>query len=231
MQNRVIEESVSFFDRWPESVRQKHATAVKILINEKHWEGCDDLVLTEEIQTAIAAQAAIMLVGVENYYFDALHTLLIFPENYEREIQDGLVRSEQSLAGEAWQDGRISLSWAQVQHGFMYPEDGHNVVIHEFAHHIDAVSGSMDGRPVLSQNSDQRLWNQVSQREYQQLVHEVQSMKPTLLDSYGATNEAEFFAVASEFFFELPDLLSREHALLYDLLVKLYCVDPREWIG
>ena len=135
----------------------------------------------------------------------------------------------QTLAGEAWQGGPIVLSWGDVISGSWHARDGFNVVIHEFAHHLDGLDGEMGGTPPFGNTDDDKKWAVVMRREFAALQHATERGLPTLLDYYGATNEAEFFAVASECFIELPQELRRQHGELFELMCRLYKFDPSQW--
>ncbi len=203
---------------------------VKIFVAEKHWEGCKGLQLNEEIKVTVAAQACLMLLGVDDYYFDNVKTILMYPQAFKRETGDGISQGKsQYRAGEAWQGGPIILSWKDSLRGGRNEDDGHNLVIHEFAHALDGLDGEMGGNVMFNDAAAGEAWLKVVDREYAQLVRAKESGRRTLLDHYGATNKAEFFAVASETFFELPRELSREHEQLFALLQKYYRVDPNQW--
>src|SRR5690606_2996359 len=123
------------------------------------------------------------------------------------------------LAGEAWHNGRVILSWDDVQHGVFDFNDGRNVVLHEFAHQLDAESGSMNGAPLLRSRGAYGSWATILSREFNSLRDHAYFGASTVLDTYGATNPAEFFAVATESFFEEPDSLSEEHPELFTELL------------
>jgi Mlc titration factor MtfA (ptsG expression regulator) len=133
------------------------------------------------------------------------------------------------LDGVAWQRGPVLISWAAVRDERRGPSEGRNVVIHEFAHHLDGLNGAMDGIPPLSAEAEQR-WIDVSDQEREWLEEDARRGDRTLLDYDGAANAAEFFAVASERFFELPHALKRRHPELYESLADFYCQDPTTWM-
>lgn len=202
----------------------------KVFVAEKHWEGCDGLKLTEEIKVTIAGQACLMLLGVEDYYFDNVRTILVYPQIFRRSTTDGISSDVvQHRSGEAWQGGPIVLSWQDALRGGRNHDDGQNVVIHEFAHALDGLDGEMGGNVMFDDESASADWERVVDREFASLVLAKERGYRTLLDHYGATNRAEFFAVSSETFFELPRELLREHTELYRLLEKYYKVDPTQW--
>ena len=201
----------------------------KIFTAEKNWEGLDGMVVTDEMRVTIAAQACIMLLGVNDFYFDNVKSVLIFPDTFQREINDGTGVGAQHLSGEAWQGGPIVLSWNSVLRGCRNESSGNNVVIHEFAHALDGLDGEMGGNIVFDDQESRDAWQSVVQQGYDELVDASRAGRRTVLDHYGATNKAEFFAVATEAFFEQPVPLRRHHAQLYELLVKYFRIDPSLW--
>ena len=191
---------------------------IKVIAAEKNWEGCDGLEMTDEVQFTIAAHASQLLIGTEDYYFDGIKSILVFPQAFTREWRNGLLVGQRTLSGEAWQGGPIVLSWADVMRNAK--QRGHNVVIHEFAHHLDGLDGEMAGSLTFPVTQDSQRWQRVSRNEYERLCDASRHGAYSLLDYYGATNRAEFFAVATEAFFELPREMSREHTELFELMTR-----------
>lgn len=217
---------------WQMSDEQTQAlkARVKVFVVEKHWEGCDGLELTQEMQVTIAAQACLMLLGVNDYYFDNVKSVLIYPKAFQRQTSDGVSDGQsQYRAGEAWQGGPIILSWKDSLQGGRNEDDGRNVVIHEFAHALDGLDGEMGGSVMFNDQESAQAWSRVVEAGFAELCEAKETNRRTLLDHYGATNRAEFFAVASETFFEQPRELSEEHGELFGLLKKYYRVDPIAW--
>ena len=203
----------------------------RVLVAEKGWEGCGGLTLTEEILVTIAAQAALLVLGFEDEYYPNVETILVYPQGFLVTVRRpgvGGVIAEQMVpyAGEAAQRGPIVISWADARHGGRTLGDGHNVVLHEFAHKLDMRDGAADGAPYLRDAAQIETWSRVMSAEYQGLVEATSAGEPTLLDAYGATNAAEFFAVATECFFELPRRMQGEHPELYGVLSGYYRQDP-----
>ncbi len=219
-----LREHVRAYTAMQPKMRRRLEQITTVIITGCHWEGCDGLELTEEMQTVVAGHAAVMLLGAQDYYFESVTAILIFPGTIRRR-SDG---RRDANVGEAWDNGGIVLSWPEVKSiGRM--ADGQNVVIHEFAHHLDGRDGEMGGSIPFNSVADQARWDRVATHEFERLVDAVRQGKPTLIDRYGATNEAEFFAVCSECFFEQPHRMSGAHAELYEMLVRFYQIDPREW--
>ena len=212
--------------------RKRHEACVKIMVAEKNWEGCGGLSIDDEMKVTIAGQAALLLLGTEGYYFDGVRTVLVYPGSFRRKSNNGWIVDESehtAIAGEAWQGGPIILSWNDVQNGNRYSHDAYNVVVHEFAHHIDGLDGEMGGQPIFATASDQERWKSLLDQELQKLQNAAHHGSSTVLNYYGATNEAEFFAVANESFFETPTRLQSAIPDIYEMLVKLYQFDPAGW--
>ncbi len=222
-----LNQSIRFYKNWPTEMQAKLEACIKVIVDEKNWEGCEGLELTERMKVIISAHASTMLLGVDNYYFDGITTILVYPRSFYRWHSDGLVVDLLGLTGQAWQRGPIVLSWQDIAH----PKTGSNLVIHELAHHLDGLDGSMDGEPILGSRQAQRRWSELSESEYRRLLTDSEYGWPTVLDPYGATNRAEFFAVASESFFEDAVNLAACHPELYGMLADYYHLDPREWVS
>ncbi len=203
---------------------------VKIFIAEKNWEGLEGLEVTEEIQVTIASQAGLMLLGTPSFYFDNVRTILVFPKSFNREVTDGGVVHQTRRAGEAWQGGPIILSWRDTLRGGRHEDDGHNVVIHEFAHALDGLDGEMAGQIIFDDPENSKRWETVVDQEFAKLCNARDRGASTLLDHYGATNKAEFFAVSTETFFERPQAFRQNHKELFELLSAYYRLDPRHWV-
>jgi MtfA peptidase len=199
---------------------------MKIFIAEKTWEGCNGLQIDEEMKCVIASQAALMLTGIEDYCFEGVRTLLVYPQGFRRQSGDGLLIWKEWRAGEAWHRGPIVLSWADIRHGW---SRGHNLVVHELAHHLDGLDGYMDGLFSPGKPALRDEWARVSKREIDRLQQQVDFGMESLLDPYGATSPAEFFAVVSEAFFEFSLDLRDEHPDLYRLLSGFFNADPASW--
>ena len=188
--------------------------------------------MTDDIALAIAAQACLIVVNTDQWY-DNLTTVLVYPPAFRsvRKSRDGVVAHEemQGRLGESWSRGPVILSCADSHQGAQNGQDGLNVVLHEFAHHVDGLDGEMDGRPALDRDDSQR-WATVSNWEYDRLVARANRREVTLLDQYGASNHAEFFAVSTECFFERPHELRHEHPELYAALTRYYRQSPAQWL-
>ncbi|MDX1733711.1 MAG: zinc-dependent peptidase [Halioglobus sp.] len=206
---------------------------IQLFLQEKAFYGCAGLEITDEIRVCIAAQACLLSLGRQGPLYPKLTAILVYPGGFfvEREavLEDGTVADDHGhMLGESWDNGRVILSWDDVARGAEDFGDGHNVVLHEFAHQLDAASGATNGAPPLWRNSYQ-AWATVFSDNFEDLRRRAHSGRDTVIDTYGATNEAEFFAVATETFFERPQELHKVRPELFDELQRYYRVDPRNW--
>jgi len=202
---------------------------LRVFVAEKHWEGCGGLELTDEIKVTIAAQACLLVLGFDEEYYDHVLSILVYPGDYlvpteHRDAMGIVTEGHSHRSGEAWHRGPVILSWEDARDCDAH--DGQNLVLHEFAHQLDMKNGPPNGTPPLRGRQRRRRWAAVMQREFQRHRRRVRHGEPTLLDPYGATDEAEFFAVATEAFFEQPVELEREHTDLYGVLADYYRQNP-----
>lgn len=205
---------------------------VQVFIAEKQWEGAGGLEITDEMKVTIAAQACLLLLGLPDHnFYPNLQTIILYPSGYRsreaRSVPGGITHEGMSARlGEAWPTGQVVLSWFSARSSCRNPHDGHNVVLHEFAHLLDMRDGWADGVPTLPEGQEQYdQWAEVMAPEYTRLVEEVEEGHMEVLDGYGATNHAEFFAVTTECFFEKPLQLREKHPQLYEVLQRYYRQD------
>ena len=226
----ILEDNVGHYKGLSVAEKDKLKASIRIIVSEKHWEAHGGLELSDEIKVTIAGTASLLLLGVEDFYFEHVNTIIVFPDPVRRQSHGGLIVGKESRhAGEAWQNGQVVLSWQDVLSDSRNPFDGRNLVVHEFAHCLDGLDGEMGGSLAFSDSATTRRWQQVCSSEFEALARAAQRRQKTLLNHYGATNQAEFFAVASETFFEKPRQLKDEHSELFGLLVKYYQLDPTKW--
>ncbi|MCA9311777.1 MAG: zinc-dependent peptidase, partial [Phycisphaerales bacterium] len=195
--------------------------------------GCGGLEITDEIRVTIAAQAAVLLLGRETGFYPGLRTILVYPSAYSvatpRRNPDGtMTDGTQVRLGESWHRGSVVLSWSDVVRGAADDDDGHNVVLHEFAHQLDSEDGSVNGAPALPSGARYREWARVLGHEYAELIEELHRGHRGLLDAYGSTSPPEFFAVATELFFERPRAMRGRYPELYAQLRQFFGQDPAE---
>ncbi len=216
----------------PESMQEKLHGLINLFLGEKRFEGCGGQEITDEVRVTIAAQACLLLVGRGTNCYPRLRTVLVYPHTYVAGGQGTFGMQDEppsARLGESWQSGAVVLSWNSVKGGAANFDDGHNVTLHEFAHQLDQEDGSADGTPILGSLSCYRSWATALTDEYRSLMRKVKGHRNTVIDEYGATNPAEFFATASEAFFEKPDQLASKRPALYEELQHYYALDPRSW--
>lgn len=230
---KILRERVPYYGLLSAVEQAQLRTLIRVFLAEKNFEGCGGLKMTDEIRVTIAAQACILLLNREHDYYAGLHSILVYPSSYrapsKRVDAAGVVHEgDESRLGEAWLRGAIILSWDDVRQDAMDFDDGHNVTFHEFAHQLDQQDGTFDGAPLLESRSHYRSWARVLMKEYEALGNATDRGQETLIDQYGATEPAEFFAVITEAFFERPKALKEKHSELYAELKKFYQQDPLE---
>ena len=231
-QRDVIDLQVPIIRRLPSSLRQKLDGKVNLFLDQVGFYGCDGLEVTEEMELSIAAQACLLVIDSELWY-DSLTTILIYPDAFksQQRKQSGYVVSEKEIVrtGESWDRGPVILSWVHSKQGALDDRDGQNLVLHEFAHQIDSLSGGTNGVPILSAGQSFAEWEKVFLSAYGAHVQAVEHGRCTVIDPYGATGHEEFFAVSVEVFFERPKDLRHELPEVYEQLSKLFRLNPVEW--
>jgi Mlc titration factor MtfA (ptsG expression regulator) len=221
----------------PADLQLRLKKLIQVFLAEKPFIGCAGLEVSVEMRVTIAAQACLLLLGrrslITAEVYPALRQILLYPAPFvvDRVRSDGVLTSQGPavLAGESWSQGQVILSWPDVVEGAAQPADGRNVVIHEFAHQLDQQTGRANGAPWLAGRRRRERWAAVLGAEFAALQRRVARGEPGLLDAYGASDAAEFFAVASEAYFERPAHMAAEHPALFDELSRYYRVQPLSW--
>jgi Mlc titration factor MtfA (ptsG expression regulator) len=231
---RWLEANVAMVARLSAEERRRLQDDLRVLVAEKHWEGCGGLSLTDEMRVTIAGQAAVLLLNMRHDYFPHVLSILVYPSFFKVRQQwrdeDGLVHDGwEERDGEAWERGPVILGWREVLADGRHYGDGRNVVLHEFAHQLDFLDGRGDGTPPLPDPAAYRRWREVMSREFAELVRLVEADRETLIDPYGAESPEEFFAVLTETFFEQPVALAERHPEVYALLAGYYGQNPSAW--
>lgn len=233
---KILMENIKVYKHFPDKLKAELKCLILLFIDSKEFEGCGGLEITDEIRLTIAGEACMLLLNrnIDNCFPD-LHTILVYPHAYVakgKEIFGGkhVIEDVDSVRlGESWQNGDVVLAWDHVKSGVFNFDDGHNVVLHEFGHQLDQESGIANGAPPLKNRSSYKTWGKVLSHDFMELREKAEHHKKDVLDAYGATNPAEFFAVATETFFEKPEQLFKKHPNLFKELKQYYNVDPREW--
>jgi Mlc titration factor MtfA (ptsG expression regulator) len=230
----LLAANVAHYRRLNELERKELRDLIQVFICEKNWEGCGGLALTDEIRVTIAAEACLMILALPHDLYRNVNTILIYPSTVVPPVrQMGVFEVVTSplvpanpILGEAFPSGPVILVWDYVKQTARHPETGHNVVYHEFAHKLDMFEGRPDGTPPLPDREHYREWAEICAREFLCLREESARGHSTFLDPYGATNEAEFFAVITEQFFDRPAGMETYHPDLYRILRGFYRQDP-----
>jgi Mlc titration factor MtfA (ptsG expression regulator) len=230
----VIESNVALFRRLPEADRRELIGDVQVFLAEKRFEGCGGLELSDEIRLTVAAQACLLLLHRRTDYFPRLLSIIIYPTSFVAKTvkQEGpgmVAEGHEARLGEAWLRGPLVLSWDDVLADAAGSRTGSNVVLHEFAHELDDEDGEANGAPALERGQSYADWARVLGAAYEKLRRDIERGHPSVLDDYGAESPAEFFAVATECFFEMPVDLQIEQPELYAKLEEFFRQDPASW--
>jgi Mlc titration factor MtfA (ptsG expression regulator) len=230
----ILRANVAHYCMLNDDERDELRSMIQVFLEEKHWEGCGGLELTDEMRLTIAAQACLLQLGLPHDYYPDVQSILVYPSTVvppERrpgvfELVEGPIDSPVPILGQALQWGTVILVWDAAVHGSRHPEQGHNLVYHEFAHKLDMLDGAADGTPPIADQAQFAEWVAVCSREFLRLRREAETGHETFLDAYGAKNEAEFFAVATEEFFDRPLDLLKNAPDIYRVLSAYYRQDP-----
>ena len=230
----ILKKRVPLVRSLPADLQLQLKQQIQVFVAEKAFIGCDGLVISDEMRVTIAAQACLLILNRPGDYYPNLRQILLYPGSFvvDRAHTDGIGvahHARQVLSGESWSEGQVVLSWDDTLEGAAIPDDGQNVVIHEFAHQLDQETGEANGAPVLARRAHYKRWSQVLGAEFRLLQRRTALGVDTLFSDYGATDPAEFFAVISEVFFEQPQRMATEHPALYRELALFYRLDPLSW--
>jgi MtfA peptidase len=226
----IIQKWVPYYSLLSDEEQRTLQGHIQVFLEEKNFEGCRGFKITDRMRLAVAAQACLLLLDIDLDYFPRLRSILMYSDAFVTAHKGGdsagvVSETGEIRTGESWDIGAVILAWDDVERDTRR-FDGHNVVLHEFAHQIDQSDGTADGWPNhLDPSLDQR-WAEVMGQEYARLIRSVERGQTTLIDGYGATKPAEFFAVVTEFFFERPRELRQFHPELYEMFRLFYHQDP-----
>jgi Mlc titration factor MtfA (ptsG expression regulator) len=209
--------------------RERLRERVVLFLHDKAMHGARGLVVREEMRVAIAAQACVLILNLDVDFYRGWVEVIVYPgefvAEYEYADEDGVVHAvRESMTGESWGAGPVILSWADA--GEAQTGTGYNVVIHEFAHKIDMLNGDADGFPPLHADMERDDWVRVFTQAYEDLCAALERGERTAIDPYAAEHPAEFFAVMSEAFFDLPTVVQARYPEVYVQLSRFYRQDP-----
>ena len=235
----TLAHNVAQYRGMPTDLQRQLQALVRQFLHQKTFVGCAGLEVTDEMRITIAGHACLLLLNRHSRVYPGLDTILVYPDAFvapRKEVDAaGVVHdAPRGLLGESWGDGRVLLSWEHVRRAGHHAPGAQNVVLHEFAHQLDSESGSNNGAPYLGSVESYQSWSAVLSHAFEALRHDAmfghrEDGEGLVLDHYGATSPAEFFAVATESFFEQPWALAARHPALFGEFSKYYRVDPREW--
>lgn len=230
----ILRRNVAHYCLLNASERAELRALIQVFIVEKNWEGAGGLTLTDEIRVTISAQACLLLLGLPHNYYQNVETIIVYPSTvippprkpgfFEVPLEP--VKISQPIIGQAFRQGPVIIIWDVALQGSRHPESGHNVIYHEFAHKLDMLDGAADGTPPLRDRAEYRDWVKTCTYEYLRLRRDIEQGKSSFLDAYAASSEAEFFAVATEQFFDRPHILIKHSPELYRVLKEYYRQDP-----
>jgi hypothetical protein len=230
----ILERNVPLYRDMPSDLKAQLCGRINVFLNEKAFIGCGGLDVTEEMKVTIAGHACLLILNRDTDYFPGFSSILVYPDTYlvDEVVYDGFVATEgqDARSGESWQRGPVILSWQDVLESLADDSYGYNVVMHEFAHKLDEENGEVDGVPALAESSHYREWADVLTRAYGASGSNGSTRHSEVLDEYAFTAPEEFFAVATETFFEKPRQMRDELPELYAQLRRFYCVDPAAWL-
>jgi Mlc titration factor MtfA (ptsG expression regulator) len=230
-QRAIVRRNVPYLANLSAADRSELEGHIQVFLAEKSFEGCGGLAMTNEIKLTIAAQACVLLLHRETDYYPGLESILVYPSAYvarttRRSLGWLVDESDEVRLGESWVRGGVVLAWDAVKRGASNFNEPDNVVLHEFAHQLDAEDGFMDGAPALGKPSSYSAWARALSAEYAELRERVAAHQPGDIDAYGAKNPAEFFAVVTVAFFQTGRKLKDKHPELYEVLRAFYRQDP-----
>ena len=221
-----LERRVPFYEHLEGGEQQRFLDMLKVFVWEKHFIGAGGLEISDEIRVVVAASAVRLVLHLDLEYYDRLTEIIVYPYTYQHPDSDG------AILGEAHAWGTVVLSWPAVIKGLSNPRDGHDTAAHEFAHVLDREDGSFDGTPELRARAHYAPWAGVMSEHYRALQRD-EAPERSVLRPYGGINEAEFFAVATEVYFEKPALLKERLPDMYEAMQRFYGGDPAQesWLA
>ncbi len=226
-----ILQNIPHFNRLPDVLKQKIRKSILLFTETKEFRGIE-IDIDDQIKVVIAFYACLLKLFKDDCY-EELHTIIVYPNEIFTQIVEnsgGITKKEEVvLEGESI-GGTVVVVWSEAKKEAYHPKN-HNVIVHEFAHEIDYEDGAIDGIPPV-EFSKYRQWTDVMFGEYDKLKEKIQKgrylEKYRLIGSYAAKNEAEFFAVTSELFFEKPLSLKKHFPDVYNELKDFYGFDSAE---
>lgn len=225
----IVEGSLGVWPLLDDDEQGRLAGLLEALVTDKRWEAARGFELSDEAVTTIAAHAALLVLELGIDAYDDVGTVIVHPstmrfeQTHAGEVAGTEVSGRVDLVGEASPGGPLLIAWDAARREIRHPRRGRNVVLHEFAHKLDMADRLVDGTPLLADSGQRSRWIEVCTRAFEELRAGHGS---GLLDEYGATDPAEFFAVVTETFFTLPLALRHDDPDLYEVFRDFYRQDP-----
>ncbi len=208
-----------------EKIKLRYLT--RLFLHKKTISATGDIDLTDYMKLLIAAQACLLILNLSLDYYNGWVQVIVYPDVFKvkHEYTDAagvLHKTDRILSGESWSHGPVILSWKDVVQDVEYPREGHNVVLHEFAHKLDMLTGSANGMPPLHASMQRQQWTDILSDAYQQLNKQLYEVGHGYINSYAATDPAEFFSVLTEYFFTAPKILESKCPEVFQQFNKFY---------
>jgi Mlc titration factor MtfA (ptsG expression regulator) len=230
---KTLKEKFHPYSYLNESEQKELQRKIKFFLMTKNINPVGEIIVTPEMKLLIAAEACLLITNLPLNVFPGLTNIYLMEDTFIK--KDNPINPNTGLQvdvpklGEAWKGGPIVLSWTAVEDGLKHPHGRNNVVFHEFSHNLDQQDGSFDGTPSLGPSGNYQRWSDVMGQEFIGLKKILSLRHSSDIDAYGATNEAEFFAVLTEYFFNRPKMLREKHPDIYDIYNQYFKIDPIRW--
>lgn len=231
---RIIESNMAGYAHLDDEEQTHLRQLVQVFVAEKNWEGAGGLEMDDEVRVTVAAQACLLILELEHALYRQVESIVVYPSTVVTRprtpsifsLATDLPEQAMPILGQAFTRGPVILVWDAVRRGGIDPRDGRNVVYHEFAHKLDMLGGAADGVPPIAERDVYARWVEVFTCEYEALKEASRRGRRTFLDPYALKSGAEFFAVATEHFFEQGPKMERDHPAMYEVLRDFYRQDP-----
>lgn len=219
-----LAEKVAFYNSLSKEEKEHFEFKIQEFLLNCRITGIDTTVDMED-KLLVAASAVIPIFQFRNWRYTNIYEVLLYPGMFNDKFETrGPDRRIMGMVGTGYMEGKMVLSKPALHHGFQNESDKKNTAIHEFVHLIDKFDGAVDGIPTLLLEKQYVIpWFDLINKKIEEIYQNNSDINP-----YGGTNKQEFFAVASEYFFERPKLLAQKHPLLYKLLEEVFDQDMKQ---
>lgn len=214
----ILSKKVLYYSSLTEDEKIRFEYKIQEFLSDCRITGIDTTI-DESDKLLVASSAVIPIFGFNDWRYNNIYEVLVYPTAFNEKFETtGAERQILGMVGTGYMEGKMILSKEALHHGFSNETDKRNTAIHEFIHLIDKTDGTIDGIPRLLLEKQYIIpWLDLINKK----INEIHVNKSDI-NPYGSTNQAEFFSVASEYFFEHPQLLEKKHPELYTLLEKAF---------